>query len=153
MLKTGTWSEVVIQPCHLKLYDPTIQQINLWIGDLWRITVMQEATMNQGKAHFLHMGLNQCPAVVGSACHMMLALTFFQLRNRNEVVTTCHQTASGSLAKVENVCSGILDHFHPGELYLAWVCIKFSSESSNSWVTTCYVGSYLFPLCLPPFFS
>lgn len=70
--------------------------------------------MHQGEAHFLQMGLNQCPAMVGSACHMMLA---FQLRNRSEVLTACHQTASGSLAKVENVSSGVLDHFHPEEIF------------------------------------
>ena len=38
---------------------------------------MQEAMMNQGEAHFLLMDLNQCPAMVGSACHMMLALLSF----------------------------------------------------------------------------
>lgn len=48
----------MIQSWPLKPYDPTVQQINLWIGGPQRITVMKDTMMNQGGAYFLWMGLN-----------------------------------------------------------------------------------------------
>ena len=86
-------------------------------------------------------GLEPVPCHGGKRLSYDAGFTFLQLRNRSEVLTTCHQTASGFLA---NVSSGALDHFHPGELYLAWVWIKFSSKSSNSWVTTGYFENWFF---------
>lgn len=93
-------------------------------------------------------GLEPVPCHGGKRLSYDAGFTFLQLRNRSEVLTTCHQAASGFLA---NVSSGALDHFHPGELYLAWVWIKFSSKSSNSWVTTGYSENWFFPICRPPF--
>jgi hypothetical protein len=55
------------------------------------------------------MDLNQCPAMVGSACQMMLALLSFE-KQKWDTLIACHQTAPGSLAKVENISSGVLNH-------------------------------------------
>lgn len=71
VLKTVTWNKTVIQPCYLKLHWPNFPTKS-WIGDLQRTTEMQE-TLNQGEARF-RWALNKCPTMVGSACHIMLAL-------------------------------------------------------------------------------